>query len=213
MAESGRIGRVLLAGQHQRITLHAGEMFLLDRQRQLDEVGRDVQPVRNDEHADESDHDASGLAAKPLGRELAQPFPVASAVLLQISCTAAINGNVRRAVQRKPKPKLDPACASVAIPEGSSSDAPVTSPGPTARRYPRSQLGLAALGRIDPRPPAPPAARLDHEAGQLAMNQQRCGLQHTGHTLPQSVHNEIRVVRPPPSSLLPKLLSYALRMR
>ena len=37
------------------------------------------------------------------------PFPVASAVRSQISCTPAMRGNVSSAVQSSPKPKLDPA--------------------------------------------------------------------------------------------------------
>ena len=52
--------------------------------------------------------------ALPPSRRVASspnPFPVASAVRSQISCTAAIKGKVSNAVQRKPKPNFDPACA------------------------------------------------------------------------------------------------------
>jgi hypothetical protein len=54
------------------------------------------------------------LRALPPSRSVASspnPFPVARAVRSQISCTAAISGNVSSAVQRKLKPNLDPASA------------------------------------------------------------------------------------------------------
>jgi hypothetical protein len=45
-----------------------------------------------------------------------------------------MRGKVRRAVQRVAKPKPAPACEYVAIPEGSSSLAPVITPGPRMRQ-------------------------------------------------------------------------------
>jgi hypothetical protein len=63
-----------------------------------------------------------------------RPLAVASAVRSQISCTAVINGKVNRLVHNRPKPVAAPACEYVAIPDGPSSLAPVTSPGPNARR-------------------------------------------------------------------------------
>ena len=69
------------------------------------------------------------------------PRPVASAVRSHVSWTAAISGNVKRLVHNSPKRNCAPACAYVAIPDGSSSDAPVTNPGPSARRYPRQPGG------------------------------------------------------------------------
>jgi hypothetical protein len=44
-------------------------------------------------------------------------------------------GMESRTARRNDRPYLEPACAWVAIPEGSSSDAPVIRPGPMARRY------------------------------------------------------------------------------
>src|ERR1035437_8099504 len=44
----------------------------------------------------------------------------------------AMSGNVIGAVQRVASPYAAPACEYVAIPEGSSSLAPVTSPGPSS---------------------------------------------------------------------------------
>src|ERR1017187_4482880 len=49
-------------------------------------------------------------------------------------CTAVINGNVTSAVQSVAKPNAAPACAYVPMPEGSSSDALVTNPGPNIFR-------------------------------------------------------------------------------
>jgi len=48
----------------------------------------------------------------------------------QMSCTAAISGNVASAIQSIPYPSEAPATEYVVIPLGSSSAAPVTSPGP-----------------------------------------------------------------------------------
>jgi hypothetical protein len=47
-----------------------------------------------------------------------------------IICTAAINGHVSSAVQSSLVPSCAPATEYVAIPEGSSSAAPVITPGP-----------------------------------------------------------------------------------
>src|SRR5277367_4034014 len=76
-----------------------------------------------------------------------RPTPVASAVRSQISCTAAMSGKVNKAVHRKPRPCAAPAWAYVATPEGSSSDAPVTRPGPRIRRY-WSQAGPAFFDAV-----------------------------------------------------------------
>jgi hypothetical protein len=46
----------------------------------------------------------------------------------------AINGKVKRAVHKVEKPNCAPACEYVAIPDGSSSLAPVMRPGPNERR-------------------------------------------------------------------------------
>jgi hypothetical protein len=75
------------------------------------------------------------------------PVPVARAVRSHISCTAAMRGYVRRAAQRNDRPYFDPAWAYVAIPEGSSSEAPVMSPGPIARRYSRSFVAVGTESR------------------------------------------------------------------
>src|ERR1019366_809665 len=48
-----------------------------------------------------------------------------------IISTAAISGHVRRAVQRSLVPSCAPATEYVAIPDGSSSAAPVITPGPS----------------------------------------------------------------------------------
>src|SRR5436190_6538599 len=51
-----------------------------------------------------------------------------------IICTAAMSGHVISDVQRSPVPSCAPAMEYVAIPEGSSSAAPVISPGPRESR-------------------------------------------------------------------------------
>src|ERR1017187_5696366 len=58
------------------------------------------------------------------------PRPVTIPSRAHISCTAAISGKETRAVHRKEYPKTAPATEYVEIPEGSSSAAPVISPGP-----------------------------------------------------------------------------------
>lgn len=69
------------------------------------------------------------------------PSPLASAVRSQISWTAAMSGNVKNATHSMANPNLAPVCAYVAVPEGSSSDAPVTRPGPRDFRYVRHPIG------------------------------------------------------------------------
>jgi hypothetical protein len=53
-----------------------------------------------------------------------------------IICTALIKGIWRTVVQSSPYLKAAPACEKVTIPEGSSSAAPVISPGPKEFRIP-----------------------------------------------------------------------------
>lgn len=75
------------------------------------------------------------------------PSPVASAVRSHISWTAAISGKVRRATHNSDRPYCAPVWEYVAIPEGSSSDDPVTNPGPIDFRYSR-QIGPAGVGVV-----------------------------------------------------------------
>ena len=58
------------------------------------------------------------------------PCLVTRPIRAHISCTAIIMGMVAMAVQRKLRPNMAPAWVYVAMPEGSSSLAPVTMPGP-----------------------------------------------------------------------------------
>src|SRR5438105_2124481 len=58
-------------------------------------------------------------------------MPLTIPILAQVSRAAIINGNVNKAVQSVAKPSEAPATAYVPMPEGSSSEAPVTSPGPS----------------------------------------------------------------------------------
>jgi len=53
---------------------------------------------------------------------------------------AVIRGKVAPAVHSKEVPRVAPATAYVAIPLGSSSEAPVTNPGPSTRKYRTSGL-------------------------------------------------------------------------
>src|ERR1022692_1077930 len=55
-----------------------------------------------------------------------------------------MSGQVRKAVQRRLVPSCAPAMEYVAIPEGSSSAAPVMSPGPSAEKKRRGHLRMAA---------------------------------------------------------------------
>src|SRR5260370_21602557 len=50
--------------------------------------------------------------------------------LAQMNCTEAISGKLISAVHSVPKPNDAPATAYVPMPDGSSSEAPVMSPGP-----------------------------------------------------------------------------------
>jgi hypothetical protein len=61
----------------------------------------------------------------------AKPCPVTLPIRAHIICTAAISGHVRRAVQRSFVPSWAPATEYVAMPDGSSSAAPVITPGPS----------------------------------------------------------------------------------
>ena len=62
----------------------------------------------------------------------ASPMPVTLPMRAHIICTAAISGQVSSAVQRSLVPSCAPATEYVAIPDGSSSAAPVITPGPIA---------------------------------------------------------------------------------
>jgi len=61
----------------------------------------------------------------------ARPCPVTFPIRAHIICTAAIKGHVRSAVQSSLVPSCAPATEYVAIPDGSSSAAPVMIPGPS----------------------------------------------------------------------------------
>src|SRR5262249_51379483 len=65
----------------------------------------------------------------------ARPRPVCRARRAHISCMAAMRGKVTSALNSCAYPTCAPVCAYVPMPEGSSSDAPVISPGPSAFRY------------------------------------------------------------------------------
>jgi len=60
----------------------------------------------------------------------ARPLPVIRPILAHISCIAVIKGYWNITSHNIPKPNLAPAWEKVAIPDGSSSEAPVISPGP-----------------------------------------------------------------------------------
>src|ERR1017187_5223062 len=74
----------------------------------------------------------------------ASPSPRTMPIRAHIICTAAMSGQVRRAVQRRLVPSCAPAMEYVAIPEGSSSAAPVMSPGPSTEKKRRGHLRMAA---------------------------------------------------------------------
>ena len=59
-----------------------------------------------------------------------------------IICTAAISGHVMSAVQSRLVPSCAPAIEYVAIPDGSSSAAPVISPGPRLAQNLRMTFGF-----------------------------------------------------------------------
>src|SRR3984893_16833714 len=61
----------------------------------------------------------------------ANPCPVTIPIRAHIIWTAAISGHVRSAVQRSLVPSCAPATEYVAMPDGSSSAAPVLTPGPS----------------------------------------------------------------------------------
>src|ERR1700687_5234831 len=61
----------------------------------------------------------------------ANPCPVTIPIRAHIICPAAISGHVRSAVQRSLVPSCAPATEYVAMPDGSSSAAPVIMPGPS----------------------------------------------------------------------------------
>lgn len=67
----------------------------------------------------------------------ANPRPVTSPMRAHISCTTAIRGNVSAASHNSWKPYCAPVCEYVAMPDGSSSDAPVVRPGPRLCQYAR----------------------------------------------------------------------------
>src|ERR1019366_844739 len=71
------------------------------------------------------------------------PRPVVRPILPLISWMTAINGYVKRRVHVIAKPNCAPAWEYVAIPLGSSSDAPVMRPGPRTLRR-RGLLGPTA---------------------------------------------------------------------
>src|ERR1017187_1862988 len=74
----------------------------------------------------------------------ASPSPRTMPIRAHIIWTAAMSGQVRRAVQRRLVPSCAPAMEYVAIPEGSSSAAPVMSPGPSTEKKRPGHLRMAA---------------------------------------------------------------------
>src|ERR1051325_362817 len=78
---------------------------------------------------------------------LPKPRPLTMPRRAHMSCTAAINGNASQAVQRARYPNCAPAIEYVPMPDGSSSEAPVTSPGPSIEMNRRSLPGLALESR------------------------------------------------------------------
>ena len=77
----------------------------------------------------------------------ASPSPVTAPMRMHASCTATMSGKVSSIVHRVPKPNCAPACEYVAIPDGSSSAAPVTSPGPKIFRIRLKRLSVRPGGR------------------------------------------------------------------
>lgn len=71
-----------------------------------------------------------GCLAGQTRRMGTKPCPVTLPIRALIICTAAMSGQVRSAVQRSLVPSCAPATEYVAIPEGSSSAAPVITLGP-----------------------------------------------------------------------------------
>src|SRR5437660_12865485 len=70
-------------------------------------------------------------------------MPLTMPMRAQTSCIATISGNVSTAVHKDAYPNDAPATAYVAIPLGSSSDAPVTRPGPSF--FKNARLATAAI--------------------------------------------------------------------
>ena len=62
------------------------------------------------------------------------PRPVIMPTRAHIICAAAMSGHVTSGVQSIRVPNVAPAIVNVAIADGSSSDAPAMSPGPTRAR-------------------------------------------------------------------------------
>ena len=62
----------------------------------------------------------------------ASPVPVTMPTRAHIICTQPINGQVNHAAHRKEVPNCAPTTEYVAMPDGSSSAAPVVTPGPSA---------------------------------------------------------------------------------
>src|SRR5580700_3376209 len=77
----------------------------------------------------------------------ARPCPVTLPMRAHIICTAAINGHVRRAVHSSLVPSCAPAMEYVAMPDGSSSAAPVIIPGPSDFSSVRIQRDGAVVGK------------------------------------------------------------------
>jgi hypothetical protein len=63
----------------------------------------------------------------------ASPMPVTMPIRAHIICTHPMSGQVTNADQRNAVPNCAPAAEYVATPDGSSSAAPVVTPGPSAR--------------------------------------------------------------------------------
>src|SRR6266481_4326909 len=75
----------------------------------------------------------------------AKPCPVTNPIRAHIIWTAAISGHVRSAVERSLVPSCAPATEYVAMPDGSSSAAPLITPGPsdfTSNRIHRAGAGV-----------------------------------------------------------------------
>ena len=62
----------------------------------------------------------------------ANPFPLKRPIRAHISCMTIIVGNRNRVIHNIPRPNFAPAWVYVAMPDGSSSAAPVITPGPKA---------------------------------------------------------------------------------
>src|ERR1700682_2802716 len=77
----------------------------------------------------------------PLRRSASpRPIPVTMPMRAHINCTQAMSGHVISAVHRSEVPSCAPAMEYVAIPDGSSSAAPVMTPGPSFAKKRFSQF-------------------------------------------------------------------------